>query len=147
MAGWKAGVDVLLSKSVKSGGRWKPIYNKNYWYVDNENIGTFRWVNGNFDNYQYKINNCFRTKVEAQRKCEIDILIEKNRWYPSREELEDDCIEKHFIQVDSYYKSLENNSGCEYTKSTIIYKSKEACQNVIDNITYDEYLKYVLCVY
>lgn len=140
--------------------RWKPEYGKKYWFVNKyNNVEYVYWndyykTNNRFKinteaekNYYYKTNNCFKTNSEAERKKEIDNLIEAYRWYPTKEELEDGNIDKYYINVGISNKKLllSKTYGC-FT-GQIAFKSEEDFNKVFDNITYDEYLKYILCVY
>jgi len=62
-------------EALKRPKRWKPEYDEVYYYKGIWGAVSRRWHNNAVDNRHYRSGNCYRTKEEAQRAYDRDILL------------------------------------------------------------------------
>lgn len=114
-----------------------------YWFVDYEGKVDFNSdVYDKIDEYRYKIGNYYLTEEEVKRALEILNILNKYSYDFTKEELEDIDIQKHYILFNVNDKNLIADYSCYCLGSTCLFETEEDCQHAIDEIGYDDYIKY-----
>lgn len=65
--------NLLEIKEKERNGKWKPKYNETYYFVMGcGDTSICSWQNQSSDKAVYDLNNCFKTKEEAEFRAELD---------------------------------------------------------------------------
>ena len=114
-----------------------------YWFVDYEGKVDFNSdVYDKIDDYRYKVGNYYLTEKEAKRALEIQDILIKYSYNFSLEELEDCDTNLHYISANPNGKRLSADSFISFMESPRLFETEEDCQHAIDEIGYDDYIKY-----
>lgn len=128
--------------------RFKPKEDKIYWAITSDGeIDYYYWrERSSFDKRHYNTKSCYKTKEEAERALEIFAILREYAWDDiTREELENDGIYKYEINVIFADKSLNICWWDDFwSGSNIIFKTGKGAQAVIDQVGYDDFVKYVV---
>ena len=130
--------------------RWKPEYDETYWFL-NGGVYCEKWTDCVWDNFQYTIGNCFKTKEEAEEyKKQIEYTARYKNYIEEHSEpldwndYEQEKWEAHF----SFYKNIiiTDCNLIEKHQGVIYASSKQIIEDAIKEIGEDNFKKYVLGV-
>ena len=134
-----------LKESKKENvGKWKPVEKEQYWYRNTDGkIYTDFWSNHIYDEFRYKHTPIFKTEEECERYWRFMDTVKEKSYEFSKEEWEDDEIDKLVIYYD--YTRKEFGVTCTFCKylGEIYFKDKESAQYIIDNFK-DEFMEFIL---
>ena len=136
-------LQIELKESKKE--KWKPKDGEKFWF---RNVGgeSESYIHEDFFNSdEWLINNLpiFKTKEECERYWRFMDTVKEKSYSFSKEEWEDDEIDKLVIYYD--YTRKEFGVTCTFCKylGEIYFKDKESTQYIIDNFK-DELMEYFL---
>jgi hypothetical protein len=130
-------------KESKKEGKWKPKIDVKYYFVNSYGqTGSDYWENSEVDNYIYSHQPIFPNLKECERyKYFMDTVKEKSYEF-SKEEWEDEDINKYFIRYYYGDKKWSANSSLRLRDLCKIYfKTEEDAQYIIDNFK-DELMEF-----
>ena len=130
-------------KESKKEGKWKPEFDKLYWYRGDEGITLFdTWENDEIDEWRRENLKIFPTKEACERYWRFMDTVKEKSYSFSEEEWEDDEIDKLVIYYDYTRKEFGVTCTwvCKYL-GEIYFKDKESAQYIIDNFK-DELMEY-----
>lgn len=121
---------------------WKPKINEDYYFIDTDTIEIINnlWRNDRWDNGRLQHKIVFKTRKEAEEYLEYLKAKEKAINEFSKEEWENDNIEKYYIRYTylrekfeiTYYSSIRGIN-------TMYFRTRESAQEFIDK--YEKYLR------
>lgn len=132
--------------------RWKPNKNEKYCVVGaNGNFGNVLYDNDVYDDWNYLIGNCFKTKEEAEEyKKQIEYTARYKNYIEEHSEplnWSDDNQEKWYVFFSFYTNSIAiNYNVLEKVQGVIYASSKQIILDAINEIGEDNFKKYVLGV-
>ena len=130
-------------KESKKEGKWKPEYNRVYWYRKTGGEMCSSCYTNNYD--EWRINNLpiFPTKEEGERYWHFMDTVKEKSYEFSEEEWEGDSF-KYRINYD-YLNGKMYTEGGYYVRTLgeIYFKDKESAQYIIDNFK-EELMEYWL---
>ena len=110
-----------------------PKLEEEYFYVTaSRNVDCWCYDNRVIDKAIIKYNKIFRTKGEALKYRDYLNAKDEASYNFSKEEWEDDNIEKHYFWFDSDEKTLETDFNSCVRYPQIHFKTEEDAQNFID---------------
>ena len=130
-------------KESKKEGKWKPAYKEKYWIRDDGGeIGFDNWTDHEIDVWRYNNLPMFKTKEECERYWHFMDTVKEKSYEFSKEEWEDERIDKYEIEYNSQEKMFRVDVY-NYIKFVggIYFKEKSNAQYIIDNFK-DELMEY-----
>lgn len=124
-----------INVTVQEETEWKPEENKEYWYVnlDNMTIPNSYWYNDIFDNVRLNHKLIFKTEEEASDYLEYLKAKEKVMNEFSQEEWENDYVSKYYIYYDfEDEKFVTSSNQFLYTFNVPYFRKEKAAQEFID---------------
>ena len=135
-------------KESKKEGKWKPELDKLYWYRGDEGINLFdTWENDETDEWRRKNLKIFETEEACERYWHFMDTVKEKSYEFSKEEWEDDAIEKIYIchDFDKFNEEDEDFIVLEDVDykhcGSIYFKAREDAKYIIDNFK-DELMEY-----
>lgn len=135
-------------KESKKEGKWKPRNGEMYWF---RNINGFRdwdtWTGKAEDNFRYNNIPIFPAQPACERYWHFMDTVKEKSYEFSKEEWEDDAIEKMYIchDFDKFNEEDEDFIVLEDVDykhcGSIYFKAREDAQYIIDNFK-DELMEY-----
>lgn len=138
----KSELEAELEELEQEEQEWKPQKDEKYWLIDLDymTIKNVCWSNDNLDNICLQHKVIFKTEAEAEEYLEYLKAKEKAMNEFSKEEWENDNIEKYCIR---YIYLREKFEKTYYTSirgiNTMYFRTRELAQEFIDK--YEKFLK------
>ena len=124
----------VIDKESKKEGKWKPEYNRVYWYRKTGGEICSGCYTNNYD--EWRINNIpvFPTEEQCQRYWHFMDTVKEKSYSFSEEEWEDDEVDKLVIYYDYTRKEFGVTCTwvCKYL-GEIYFKTEEDAKYIIDN--------------
>lgn len=126
---------------------WKPEYGEGYFCVTGYGIGNNIWKNDYMDSSYYGIDNCFKTKEEAEFALKkIKVKTELRRFAEENNEYEidwkDEKQEKWFIFYNCKEEIINPIYVYDFCVCNICFTSEEIARQAIKSIGEERLKKY-----
>ena len=122
-------------KESKKEGKWKPDFNEEYWFRNDEGTIVYCIYNGYVaDTWRYNNTPLFITEEECKRYWHFMDTVKEKGYEFSKEEWEDEEIDKFVLHYN--YKTKEFGVISMWLNKylgEIFFKTEEDAQYIIDN--------------
>ena len=142
----------LVEKANKPKSKvWKPEREEEYYDIHDTGIGGYVWYDSHFDNNNYAIGNCFKTREEAQNAVErLKIRAELQRFADEHNEPIDwknRNTAKWYIRFN-YDDEIVECSRVRAVRDTfqIYFTSEEVAEAAVQSVGEDRIKKYLFGV-
>lgn len=142
----------LVGKANKPKSKvWKPEREEEYYDIHDTGIGGYVWYDSHFDNNNYAIGNCFKTREEAQNAVErFKIRAELQRYADEHNEpidWEDNKQEKWYIRFSYWNKIVDYDySAMARDCFQIYFSSEEIAKAAVQSVGEERIKKYLFGV-
>ena len=134
-----------VNKEEIKNGRWTPDFGDDYWVIECGDIAQEQNDSSPFDENLINVNKVFKTREEAMFELERQKVfrkIEKFEHCFTKEEWENDSVEKYFLYFDIDSKLVMIDFDYSLIRGIPYFKTREdaeACINEIGEVNLKRY--------